>query len=1534
MKGDFSVWKFDPHDNDQGVLYQQGRVISDADLTAAERIALGWRTQAGRDLIGRGVAAVPADEPGGFKVNRAYVSDGEVHLEIGPGRAWADGVLLYLPADPDNPSADIDRVAAYYEPPISAAAATPQNIDNGTRDVVVLELALEALSGFEDVERLIEPALGGPDTAGRITARHEFRLARIAAGETCQLIRGRLKDTDAGKGRLTVSLQDPVTTSGECPTVEGGGYAGFEHNLYRIEIALTDLQPPNSVPVTPPTHFKWSVFNGGLTGTGIFDSGQPVTGTSTTTVELRGNRTAILMSGFTEFYLEAVEYNAAIGIRRVTYATKATLNSNGELELAQPATYGTPPSTTGPVFFRLWNGIEAIADYTDTTDPEELQDGIRLVFEDPASYTYRAGDYWTFSVRAGEIANEQTLLDTAPPHGLELRRVPLAEIKWSAQRDTDLGGEIEDCRRRFHPLTSQKVCCSLLVGDGLTSFGDFNSLEEAAAHLPTHGGELCLLPGIHFANLVLDKKRDIRIHGCPRRTLLLPRLAGFARPIIQLVDCTGIQLQTMDLFAPFGIAIDASGSDFDSLKDLAIEDSRILALTYGVRVDHGRDIAVARNQLWILDRPQGMAALSLRILDGLVERNRLGVWPVNLTPPPTPGIEQPDPADDCIKPDDIYDSVTGILAYLVQVWTRMIQAPPPQPYRATGGIHLRGGCERVRLLQNKVDGGAGHGITLGGILPGETPPQTGPSEGENAPTVTSTTSPVAGFVRDADGSTIADVTVFLFQNGSIAGQSTSLVQGYFSIKVEQGVYTVAVEPGYEIVKMREDSFERTPYYVIVVRQAAIEVSDDLAALYRIAIEDNEITRMALSGIGFLTHTGQNPAVFLPEFSGAQTIAAIIAAMVAPRELLLTTNMVGDLVIRGNRIHHNLRVVFNDVLRQISRIVGSGGISLALVESATIADNHIHDNGLSAVDPCCGIFIAYGEGIDIAGNHIANNGPLVANYASARSDGIRGGIFIRLASALLLGGETDALQKPALRITDNRVDQPAGRALTVAAFGPVACTGNSFNSEREGLWSVIDAVFGTVLIVNVGSIHRQLLFCGEEVAAAETNLLFTNRFTVNSFANPVLTEVLMPGGEVLFNSNQVRMGPRHQAILSQLLMSLGDVGYDGNQCAVFRPDFLFGNLVCAGQSVRVTANRFKEHTRVCALSSLSFAFGVTPVSRGIAMSTTANNQGDHCIFGMSNAPAGGLPVIDDNNLELFSDFCRCIAHEPAQIANYVQQALALTIFAQASQPLTVETMAAVSRESMTASMESISAVRGDLHYVNARETRRLEMVEGSASPRVKARRDALVRHARIIATLDNQNELVRIDEVPAPEEGNLIDGRINDAGGRGLEGASVQIVGANGRPLDIAGRTDRTGYFAIPLSAEQARLLARQRQIYFQVVDEQDNVLHRDREARKVTADRTMRVTIDLSPMPTPARSNSETGRVIFEGGRRIGSTPLENIRGIGPVRAERLREAGIADVEALMRLPAARLIEIVGMDADVVRREAAEAIRRGRGDGE
>jgi len=1503
MQGDFSSWRFDRRDNDQAVLFQQGRVILDADLTAAERIALEWRGQTARDVIGRGVAAAPAADAAGFAV-LAAARDGEaVRLALRPGRIWADGLHVHLPGDPATP---VERLAPYYTPPLAAAAASAAGIADGTRDAVILEVALEALNAFQEPERLLEPALGGPDTAERAVASLAFRMLRLGPGEDCRSILGRLADGPAGKGRLSVSLEPTTLVPGDCPVVEGGGYAGFEHNLYRIEVAETTAGTPA---------FKWSQCNGGLVGRGRFHANP------TPHVELLANRPAILHSGLSDFYLEALAPDPDLGHWRVVYGTQATLNADGELDLADPPTFGALPGGPDTVFFRLWNGLLPVAGFLNEADPQPLHDGIRLVFDAPApGVLYRPGDRWTFQVRAGEVDNPEVLLDRAPPEGPLLRRVPLAEIAWTAAADTAAGGRIEDCRRRFRPLVDQRTCCTLLVGDGITSFGDFDRLEEAAQHLPEAGGELCLLPGLHFANLDLAGRRGIHIHGCRERTFVLPRPETPERPILRFAGCTGIRVSALDLFAPFGTAVVMEGEARQPAREHVLADCRILARLYGLRADAVEELTVARNQIWIMDLAEGRAALSVRARHGLIERNRLAVWPFETRPEdpdrPDDGGGGEDPADPCREPGEFYLRLAAILPFVQAVWAARVLPKPRQPYRAQGGIHLRGACQRVRVLENRVEGGAGHGIALGGLLPGETAGGGSP-DGQRV-LVAVRGGLLHGFAHDRDGNALAQVGVHVRRDGAAVTALTTDGQGYFAARAADGSYELAVDAGWRVVEVREGTLRDAPFFVLVLEREKVSPALDRAFLYAIAIQGNEIERMGLSGVGFLPHDGRVAAPELGSPTTLEDYLALLPVLLAPRELVGRTNLVRDLTIRANRLHGNLQAVFDDTLRAFVRTAGLGGISLAMVEQGLIEGNSIQANGTSASNPTCGIFVGYAEDVAVTGNQIAGNGPLDAGYDGAAIEGWRGGIVVRLATALLAGGAEDGAQKPALRVADNRVDQPAGRALTAMAFGPVSCVGNLFNAEREGRLANLDQIVGSVLIANLGGIHRQLQFA--EPPRFTNDTLTT---TADPFQNLATAEALLPGGDTLFNSNQVRCGPANRAIVSQLLLTLDDLGVDGNQAAAFRPDLLFGNLVCLAASLRVTDNRLRERTRTCYVSALSWAVGLTAAGRLAAMNTTAHNQGDHCIVALSNAPAGGLPVVEQGNLEIARDFCRRIAESPQTAQQFVVQGLAQALARQAAEGPRLQQASAVALQQ---GLRGVAGMQAALQTTRAAESARLA---GSPADAAGIATVPAERAARIVAELGRQADLAAIREAAAPDGGFVVDGRLVDERGAGRAGLTVELLGRNGRSLNLAATTDAAGYYAVTVDAEQAEAVRRQGTVTARVLDAQGSVLKRLDEPLAVAEGTPERRAATIE-RERPTRAATLEGRVIFVGERGAGtaSTPLENVRGIGPKTAARLRAEGIADVEALLRTPVSRLVGIAGFDADVVRREARAALDR------
>lgn len=726
MKGDFSRWDSRRDKNFAGVLHQQGRVLLDSDWNDQGRITGDWQDQAGQDIVGANVAAVPATEPDGFKVTRARVisaGDGDrIELTIQPGRVWIDGLLTYLDSEEE-----VVRIATYMKVPGPPIAV-------GTRDAVVLEVWREAVNAFQMPEELIEPALGGSDTTERVLTSYAFRLLRLGKGNTCKDAREKLGDDLSKRGKLKVSLQPTVVVDGNCPVVKGGGYTGFEHNLYRVEIAKVKAG-------TSPM-FKWSQFNGGLVGRGKFDSVQ-------NKVDITANLQAIVASGLFSFYLEVVAFNEELDHWEVTYGAEANLNSDNEIDLPAPGgeLFGSMPSSGSAVFFRLWDGIKLLSDFPNVVspgEPKELRDGIRLEFTNSASSVFTPGDYWTFPVRADEIGNDEVLIDNEFPHGVLYHRVPLAILTWDNDRDIGSGeGQIHDCRRIFHALSDRQACCTVMVGDGVNSQGHFNDIQEAINHLPEEGGQVCILPGQHRTDAKIEGKKNVVIKGCGKHTVIFSetdeRMKKYPTdtitplPIFTIRNSQNITLESMTLMADQGEAVLLEGKaaspkvkeingetgrpvyervvDDSTLKQVMINDNKIVAnAASAIRGTGGKDIHIINNEIYMLDRGENVPGIFLTAEESSIESNLVTILKDIQPSEDTPDIEHNHPKD--IEIDPCGHLFYNKMVYLV--YTVMF-AFISEAEHALGGIQIGGTSEKINIANNRIIGGNSNGITLGSL---------------------------------------------------------------------------------------------------------------------------------------------------------------------------------------------------------------------------------------------------------------------------------------------------------------------------------------------------------------------------------------------------------------------------------------------------------------------------------------------------------------------------------------------------------------------------------------------------------------------------------------------------------------------------------------------------------------------------------------------------------------------------------------------------------------------------------------------------
>ncbi len=1210
MRGDFSAWNKDRSQNFRGTLHQQGRVLLDRDWNAQTEVIGEWQETAGRDAFGAGVAAVPAEVSASFKVTKAEkITTAPAHVKIGlkKGRVWADGLLAELFDDNPKPNAiawpdtDAVRTATYLNPPPGNVGELPNN----HRDVVILETWLQELSPFQVPDLLIEPALGGVDTTERVQTAYRFRLYRMAAGETCDSIIPKLKDDFNLKGKLTAKLADMTETGGDCPVVESGGYTGFEHRLYRIEIADTD--PTKKV----GSYFKWSQFNGGLVGRGVFDA-------AAKKVEIRANQNAIAHCGISNFYLEALEFDTMLGCWSVIYGVNnVTLNADNTLTLPAAAsnvfTGAVPPKTSGGKeklhFFRLWNGIERVNNFTaaaGTDLPDKV--GIKLKFDAEGAGKYTASDYWTFEVRVGQGVDATTppLVDNKAPQGIFYHRVPLAELNWKTDNVVD-GDDIEDCRRIFQPLTKLKTCCTYRVGDGVSSHGDFTKIQDAINALPKAGGEVCILPGTYVENIVLEPPRNKRVilKGCGKRTIIraanndakLPEDNPKYNAVIYVRYGQGITIESLAVEAhPEGVGIYLEGeektaNDTNSekyLQDISMSGLYVhAAKNNAIKGFSAQSLTLCRSVVYIDDEQTRKPAVYLEGDDMLIEQNEIRVLPDRLQKPTATGNAASNTALTSSIFEDPHPGATNDPELLAQF--------PAQ--EAAGGLQIGGGSERVRVINNLIVNGTGNGITLGRIdlkKDQEEVPNRDPFEPKDQRE--DCCNPDDGFEDDDEVN-------------------------------EDGYSAIAGPP-----------------------------------LYDILIKFNRIYNMGRNGIGVASFfsLGNEPGIDDVKINDFVAAGGLI--------------FVSKLVIVENRIERCVNIPLQDIPSKMSYLMGFGGIALAFVDTLVVRDNFILDNCTDCRYPICGIFALAVIGADISQNEITEHIPQHYEDLSSEvvKHGPRGGIWIfialgqmdvfgsqnykRFGAANILRNTTGAY---AAKIHENVVSTPLGRSLTLTVFGDASILGNRFTSyglvpidiiklvmslltKRSGLdmsmvLQLLSLVAGNVLIFDLGSFvalkeYRRMqgtkttdfpqtsdnpnadgtIRVNPGFAAYNTNLQNAAR----------LMNMFTQAGMINFSDNHCKLNPKNTetlfALSSVFIAGLADIGFHSNQTSCNIPDsILITNAMLLGGTVRATANWLKESFIRVAYSALTFGF----------LNATTDNESVHCLN------ISGIQFIKRHNLIL-------------------------------------------------------------------------------------------------------------------------------------------------------------------------------------------------------------------------------------------------------------------------------------------------------------
>ncbi|WP_054011681.1 DUF6519 domain-containing protein [Arthrobacter sp. ERGS1:01] len=457
MKGDFSRDTFDPRNHYTRVLLQQGRVHLDADFNEQSAIAVHRQRLLALDVIGpeggprdnAGFAVIT--DPAVAKALGKKLVPGD--FLIGAGRYYVNGAMC------QNPTALLYSEQPGY--PFDDATTTDSLADlpNYT---IYLDVWERHINAVED-PGLLEPALGGPDTATRARLTWQVRVLPISLPDDGTGVAGQFA---RAVPLLAAQAEPPATNNDPCSVDPAARYRGLENQLYRVEIHASGLA---GVPGTGAT-FKWSRDNGSVTmplaGSPATD---PVSNTTTITLATLGRDTdlGLVVGGWVELVDDnSTLRHAAAPLLRVHSVDRDDFSVVLE-GLADPAT-GLDPRLHP--YLRRWDhdgdpasgGAVTVVESA-AAQPQwlDLEDGVQVYFpgsDGGAPGAYRTGDYWLIPARTATGDVEWPRDDGAadlnpqplPPHGEDHAYAGLSGVGPSL--DGTPGGVFTELRKFFAPL--------------------------------------------------------------------------------------------------------------------------------------------------------------------------------------------------------------------------------------------------------------------------------------------------------------------------------------------------------------------------------------------------------------------------------------------------------------------------------------------------------------------------------------------------------------------------------------------------------------------------------------------------------------------------------------------------------------------------------------------------------------------------------------------------------------------------------------------------------------------------------------------------------------------------------------------------------------------------------------------------------------------------------------------------------------------------------------------------------------------------
>lgn len=460
MHGDFSRSTFSERHAYRAVLLQQGRVVLDADFNEQADLTAHHDETRTLDVVGQVGGPLPATPtaPGPFAIRTADGSKPAgvpwTDLVVTPGRYYVDGVLAES-FPPQN--------GAGWPLEAQPFGKTPEPPSGSTRYALYLEVTDHDVTG-DAVPKLLESALGGPDTSIRRQTTWRVRCEKLADDVQCSDLNASWLAREPRA--MVAGVREPAASSDPCRIVASGGYRRLENQLYRVQV--------HEVNDDGTATYLWSRENGSVVAQVRDMVTSPDATSATLTIDRTGRDEEL--SIISTSWIELTNTDRQL-LRLPGFLGTVTRQTGLELEVTWSG--ALPPARLDelgaiPIIRRWESGPRNLTDAA-----TELEDGITVRF--PAGGQPRTGDYWQIPARAVQLAyglgdTRGTIEwpppgvsgDAARPMGPATRIAPLAIVSRAVVEDQALWTLDSDCRRLFPPQT-ELIGLDLVGGDGQES---------------------------------------------------------------------------------------------------------------------------------------------------------------------------------------------------------------------------------------------------------------------------------------------------------------------------------------------------------------------------------------------------------------------------------------------------------------------------------------------------------------------------------------------------------------------------------------------------------------------------------------------------------------------------------------------------------------------------------------------------------------------------------------------------------------------------------------------------------------------------------------------------------------------------------------------------------------------------------------------------------------------------------------------------------------------------------------------------------